>query len=288
METYGYMNLNLNNSDLSQEELNKLNKVLPSSSFNFGVAANYESIPSSEEYSTEEQSNKQEAARNELNEIIKNAKHNRLHHLKSKIEAILFLSDRPRGVESIAGQAETDIKLVRECLIQLVQEYEDRGGGISIDTTNGYCMQISDEFESLTENILPIEIRTAVLRTLSTIALKEPIIQKDLVTIRGGGVYEHVKELIEMGLVKKSKDSNSHILHTTKFFQENFKLSQNGLGLQNVLKSASPSEVEFVRPNSLISDDDETLTNIQENIENSKAIITEDEDIAIEDSSELY
>lgn len=262
METCGYMNLMLNNSDLNQEELDKLNKVLPSNSFNFSVAANYDLIPSSEEYSAEEQSKRQQAARNELDEIINNAKRNRLHHLKSKIEAILFLSDKPRGVESIADQAEADVKLVRECLIQLVQEYETRGGGISIDTANGYCMQISDEFESLTENILPIEIRTAVLRTLSTIALKEPIVQKDLVTIRGGGVYEHVKELIEMGLVKKSKDSNSHILHTTKFFQENFKLSQNGLGLQNVLKSASPSEVEFVRPSNLISDDEGEEDNI--------------------------
>ena len=280
METCGYMNLNLNNSDLNQEEQDKLNKILPSNSFNFGVTANYDLIPSSEEDSVEKQSNKQEAARNELDEIINNAKRKRLHHLKSKIEAILFLSDRPRGVESIAEQAETDSSLVRECLIQLVQEYEHRGGGISIDTTNGYCMQISDEFENLTENILPIEIRTAVLRTLSTIALKEPIVQKDLVTIRGGGVYEHVKELIEMGLVKKSKDSNSHIIHTTKFFQENFKLSQNGLGLQNVLKSASPSEVEFVRPSSLISDDDETIENIQETISKSESLIADEETVS--------
>ncbi len=284
------MNLNLSNSDLNQEEQDKLNKILPSNSFNFGVVANYDLIPSSEEDSTEEQrSNKQEAARNELNEIINNAKRNRLHHLKSKIEAILFLSDKPRGVESIADQADADVNLVRECLIQLVQEYENRGGGISIDTANGYCMQISDEFESLTENILPIEIRTAVLRTLSTIALKEPILQKDLVTIRGGGVYEHVKELIDMGLVKKSKDSNSHIIHTTKFFQENFKLSQNGLGLQNVLKSASPSDVEFVRPSSLVNDDDEAAEEesteashkeIQETINKSEALIGEDEFIS--------
>ncbi len=283
------MNLNLNNSDLNKEEQDRLNKILPSNSFNFGIAADYARIPSSEEDSAEERSNKQRAARNELDEIINNAKRNKLHHLKSKIEAILFLSDKPRGVESIADQAEADVDLVRECLIQLVQEYENRGGGISIDTENGYCMQISDEFESLTENILPIEIRTAVLRTLSTIALKEPILQKDLVTIRGGGVYEHVKELIEMGLVKKSKDSNSHILHTSKFFQENFKLSQNGLGLQSVLKSASPSEVEFVRPSSLVNDDDDEANeesteanhkDIQETISKSEALIAEEQTVS--------
>ena len=121
-----------------------------------------------------------------------------------------------------------------------------------IHCTNGYCMQIADQFEDLTEDILPIELRTAVLRTLSTIALKEPILQSDLMKIRGGGIYEHVKELSAMGLVKKTKEGNSHILHTTKFFTENFKLSQNGLELKTVLQKATPGEVEFIKPNTLI------------------------------------
>ena len=92
-----------------------------------------------------------------------------------------------------------------------------------------------------------------MLRTLSTIALKEPMLQSDLMQIRGGGIYEHVKELVTLGLVKKSKEGNSHIIHTTKFFSENFKLSQNGLELQTVLKKASSRDVEFIRPNTLIA-----------------------------------
>ncbi len=278
METCGFMNLNLNNSDTNLTQQEELNKLLPSSGFNFGVAADYSLIPSYEEDPNEVQASKQKQAKDEFDEIINTAKRNRLHHLKSKIEAILFLSEKPRSADSIAEQAEADLALVKDCLIQLVQEYENRGGGIAIDTANGYCMQISDEFESLTENILPIEIRTAVLRTLSTIALKEPVLQSDLVQIRGGGIYEHVKELIDMGLVKKTKEGHSNIIHTTKFFQENFKLSQNGLELQTVLKSAAPTEVEFVRPSSLANEEAEesesgNLEQIQEQMESSQGLI---------------
>lgn len=250
------MNLNLNNSDLDTAGKDTLSKILPSSGFDFGMSAGLDLIPSIDYQAAIKPS---ALTSFETNTILNEAKSSRFKTLKAKIEAILFLSEKPRGVESIADQAEADPDLVRDALIQLVQEYEARDGGIIIDTTDGYCMQISDQFESLTENILPIELRTAVLRTLSTIALKEPMLQSDLVKIRGGGVYEHVKELTSMGLVKRTKEGHSHVVHTTKYFQENFKLSQNGIELQNVLKSAGPSDVEFVRPGTLVAgEDDET------------------------------
>lgn len=260
------MNLNFNNTDLSNDDKTALSKILPSSGFDFGISTGFDLIPSYD-YSLTNAGSPDHASRAshikqsnfEFDTIYNEAKSARFKNLKAKIEAILFLSEKPRGVESIADQAEADTNLVRDALIQLVQEYEARDGGLVIDTTDGYCMQISDQFESLTENILPIELRTAVLRTLSTIALKEPMLQSDLVKIRGGGVYEHVKELTDMGLVKRTKEGHSHVIHTTKYFQENFKLSQNGIELQTMLKSAGPTEVEFVRPNSLLaSNDDET------------------------------
>ncbi len=261
MKSYGFMMQENNNMNFIDSKLeattnqlaeksiseyvdNSLSKILPSSGFDFN-----------EELSNTTQST------DSIKSIIEESKHKKIKTLKAQLEAILFLSDKPRSTESLAEQAEADVELVKQCLNQLVQEYEDREGGLTIDRSQGYCMQISDEFEFLTDNILPIELRTAVLRTLSTIALKEPMFQKDLVDLRGGGIYEHVKELISMGLVKRSKQGHSHILHTTKFFAENFKLSQNGLELQKILKSSTGSEVEFVRPGNLIAEEDTVDTN---------------------------
>lgn len=262
MGSYGYMNQNQNeinlDPSLSQEfekTLEEINKFIPSSGFDFMVDQPENLKNETQEPAQSSRGFEQESLN--IKHIIDDAKKTKIRNLKSKIEAILFLSDKPRGAESIAQQAEADLDLVRQCLSQLVQEYEERDGGIIIDTSDGYCMQINDQFEDLTENILPIELRTAVLRTLSTIALKEPMLQSDLVKIRGGGIYEHVKELIDMGLVKRTKDGNSHILHTSKYFTENFKLSQNGIELQTILRKAAPSEVEFIKPSQVNEGEEE-------------------------------
>jgi segregation and condensation protein B len=261
MGSCGYMNQNQNETNqdslLSQEfekTLEEINKFIPSTGFDFVLDQ-----PENLVIDTNESKSGFEEESLKIKHIIDDAKKTKIKNLKSKIEAILFLSDKPRGAESIAQQAEADLDLVRQCLSQLVQEYEARDGGIMIDTSDGYCMQINDQFEDLTENILPIELRTAVLRTLSTIALKEPMLQSDLVKIRGGGVYEHVKELIDMGLVKRTKEGHSHVLHTSKYFTENFKLSQNGIELQTILRKAAPSEVEFIKP-SLAGGEEEIIS----------------------------
>ena len=271
MENSGFMNQE--NNEINTEEKSsetfliddKMNKLLPSSGFDFAFSKFQETLDTAKKALNIKIDDLQDSKTDFLSieDLMGESKRNSEKQLRSRIEAILFLSDKPRTAESIAQQCEADTDLVKQALSQLVQDYEDRDGGIVIDCTHGYCMQIADEFEDLTEDILPIELRTAVLRTLSTIALKEPMLQSDLMQIRGGGIYEHVKELVELGLVKKSKEGNSHVLHTTKFFSENFKLSQNGLELQTILKKASPTDVEFVRPNTLIASQQEESEEIQ-------------------------
>ena len=115
-----------------------------------------------------------------------------------------------------------------------------------IDTEKGYFMRVKDEFSDLSDEVLSFELKTASLRTLSTIALKEPIYQKDLVELRGGSCYEHLKDLESLGLIKRQKEGINKIVRTTKTFAEYFKLSDNGMELQHILKNPD-SNVKFVR-----------------------------------------
>lgn len=285
-------NISMNDEINLNEELNK---VLPSSGFDFAFDKFQKTLDEAkvvldmkiDDISHNKEEILPETSATEslsIEDLLGEAKQSSFKRLQARVEAILFLSDKPRTADSIAQQCGTDADLIRQALSALVQDYEDRDGGIVIDCTHGYCMQIADEFEDLTDDILPIELRTAVLRTLSTIALKEPMLQKDLMQIRGGGIYEHVKELVALGLVKKSREGNSHIIHTTKFFSENFKLSQNGLELQTVLKKASPRDVEFVRPNTLVAGHEYAEENHEEASEKET---TEDQVDSSSDLSEL-
>jgi segregation and condensation protein B len=155
--------------------------------------------------------------------------------LKAKIEAVLFLSEKPLSAREIAIKVNADLDETRQALLQLIQEYELRDTGLEIDSHEGYSLFVKAEYEQLSGEILPVEMKTGCLRTLSAVALKEPIYQSDLVKIRGGGVYEHLKELEDMGLIKRTKEGSSNLVRTTKLFAEYFKLSDDGLELQKQL-----------------------------------------------------
>jgi hypothetical protein len=53
-------------------------------------------------------------------------------------------------------------------------------------------------------------------------------------------------ELEQLNLIKRKKEGNSNIVTTTSTFAEYFKLSNNGLELQHLLKN-SEQNVKFVR-----------------------------------------
>jgi len=167
-------------------------------------------------------------------------------NLKNKVEAILFLTTEPISSKQIAERIGTDTNTVRSALSQLLSEYETRESALMIDSTKGYIMRVRDEYNDLSDEILNFELKTACLRTLSTVALKEPIYQKDLVELRGANVYEHLKELEKLNLIKRKKDGNSNLITTTSTFAEYFKLSNNGLELQHLLKNSGQT-VKFVR-----------------------------------------
>jgi len=57
------------------------------------------------------------------------------------------------------------------------------------------------------QNLLPVDLSTAALRTLATIALKKRILQSDLVELRGSGAYDHIKELIAQNFIERKRQS---------------------------------------------------------------------------------
>ena len=82
-----------------------------------------------------------------------------------------------------------------------------------------------------------MDLKPAVLRTLSVIALKEPIRQTDLKELRSNA-YEHIQELLEKGLIIRTKDKNgrSYNIKTSPKFAEYFKLKGDTASLVKVLE----------------------------------------------------
>ena len=157
--------------------------------------------------------------------------------LKTRIEAVLFVTANPMTISEISEVLEVEEKDVEEALLNLMFDYSSSDGALEIDDENGYILQVKKEHLDIVEKLCPVELRPAVLKTLSVIALKEPIRQAYLKELRGSEAYEHVSELLEKGLITRTKDPNgrSYNLRTTKKFNEYFKLKGDTQALAKIL-----------------------------------------------------
>ncbi len=149
--------------------------------------------------------------------------------LKSRIEAVLFVTGKAVDLKEIAKILEVDEQEVEEAMLSLIVDYSSRDGALEIDDENGYIIQVKDEYMDIVEKLCPVDISNAVLKTLTVIALKEPIRQAELKELRGASAYEHVQELVDKGLINRKKDKNgrSYNLKTTPKFAEYFKIKGN-------------------------------------------------------------
>jgi segregation and condensation protein B len=158
--------------------------------------------------------------------------------LKSKIEAVLFITARAVSIGEIANILGQEHEPVEEALLELITDYSAREGALEIDDENGYILQVKEEHMDLVELLCPVDLRPSVIRTLSVIALKEPIRQTVLKDLRGSNAYEHVAELVEKGLIAKHRDKNgrSFNLKTTPKFAEYFKIKGDTRSLAKILE----------------------------------------------------
>lgn len=164
--------------------------------------------------------------------------------LKSRIEAVLFLTGKAVDLKEIAKILDEEEQNVEEAMLSLIMDYSSREGALEIDDENGYIIQVKSDYMDIVEKLCPVDISNAVLKTLTIIALKEPIRQSELKELRGASAYEHVQELEEKGLISRKKDKNgrSYNLKTTPKFTEYFKIKGNFEGLSK-LESKKLSEL---------------------------------------------
>ncbi len=148
-----------------------------------------------------------------------------MQQLKSRIEAVLFVTAKALSLEEIALYLDEEPEIIEQALLDLILDYASRDGALEIDDEDGYILQVKEDYSDIVEKICPVDLSPAVLRTLLVIALKEPIRQTELVKLRSNA-YEHVSELVEKGLVAKHKDKNGRSINikTTAKFAEYFKL----------------------------------------------------------------
>jgi segregation and condensation protein B len=166
--------------------------------------------------------------------------------LANEIEAILYLKGQALSLENLAEYLGCNTDTVADGIIELMGDYAHRDSALEVVESSGghYALQLKESFKSLRDKIIPSEIGTGALRTLAAIALKGPIVQSELVEMRGGSAYQHIQELVDLGLVRKKRQAGnrSSLVQVTDKFRQTYELSEE---LKPYLGSATP---EFLGP----------------------------------------
>jgi segregation and condensation protein B len=164
--------------------------------------------------------------------------------LAQTIEAILYLKAQPLTIAEIAEFAQCDRAAAEEGLINLMEAYAHRDCALEVaETPNGYVLQLRESYHHLIQQLLPADLGIGALRTLAVIALKGRVSQTELVEIRGSNAYQHVQELVELGFVRKRRqtDGRSFWLQVTEKFHQYFQLNPDQtLELTQYLKTGKP------------------------------------------------
>ena len=151
---------------------------------------------------------------------------------KNKVEAVLFTTGRFLSLEEISKLSGiASIGYLKEVLSSLKEEYEKRGNSLEI-VNNGdtWKLTIKKDFLYLTETLLTdSDLDKPTQETLAVIAYKNPILQSELVKIRGNGIYDHMKRLKELDFVISEKSGRTRIVKLTNKFYDYFDVVEHQL-----------------------------------------------------------
>lgn len=153
-----------------------------------------------------------------------------------KIESALYSAGRPLSIEDLIRASGTESRPKTLALLDSIMK-KTKNAFKSIEIVilpdGNYVFQLKPEYSSSVRRYASKPILSkATQKTLSYIAFEQPVSSKQLVEIRGSGVYVHLKELRQLDFIENQNIGRMKIYSTTEKFQKYFGIS----GDINILK----------------------------------------------------
>ena len=155
--------------------------------------------------------------------------------IKSILESLLFVNERPIDTGELHEVIGVDKKRIEDCLNELISEYLAHNCGICIvQIAGGYQMCTSPVNEPWIKKMYQErgkqKLSAAAMETLAIIAYKQPITRMEIEAIRGVNADVVTRNLENMGLVKtagrKEVIGRPFLYVTTGKFLEYFGLNE--------------------------------------------------------------
>jgi len=136
---------------------------------------------------------------------------------KALVEAALFVADRPLSLARLAAVLNLSEQAVARLVQALADEYATPDRGVElISEGGGYVLRVKGELASAVRPFAPHQdIPEQTLRTLAVIAYHAPVLQSQVVKMRGQRAYGQIGELIARGFVAAEVQGPTKVLTVT-------------------------------------------------------------------------
>ena len=164
------------------------------------------------------------------------------------LEAGLYVAGRPLDLPTMGSIIRSrSKKRVKKLAKMLVENYSNRDTAIEVLELEGerFVMQLKLEYTDKVRRLATRPLLSAgPLKTLSYIAFRQPILQTQVIDVRGHHSYGHLKQLEDMELIAREGVGRKKVVRTTQFFADFFGLSHDLRGMKRQLKTIFKEEAE--------------------------------------------
>jgi segregation and condensation protein B len=151
------------------------------------------------------------------------------------------VAGRPLDLKTLGNVTGTrSKKMVRKLAKTLVENYKNRDTALEVLELEGerFVMQLKTEYTAKVRKLSTRPLLSAgPLKTLSYIAFRQPILQTQVIDVRGHHSYGHLKQLEEMELIIREGVGRKRAIRTTQFFADFFCLSHELRVMKRQLKT---------------------------------------------------
>ncbi|MDH5266565.1 MAG: SMC-Scp complex subunit ScpB [Candidatus Bathyarchaeota archaeon] len=156
------------------------------------------------------------------------------------LEAALYVAGRSLDLRTLGSIIKTRSKRKVQRLVGiLMEEYKNRETALEILELEDerFVLQLKGEYSPQVQRlaIRPL-LSKGPLKTLSYIAYRQPVLQSQVVDVRGHHAYGHLRQLESMGLISRERVGRTRLLRTTGFFADYFGLSHDLRTMKRQLK----------------------------------------------------
>ena len=161
--------------------------------------------------------------------------------VQAKVEAALYASGRPLSIDEIARVAGTASERKAAAIAREIAKLVNGSmQAVEVVEYSGpkFAMQLKAQYTQTARKFAtrPLLSRAA-LRTLSYVAFFQPISSSELVLRRSSAVYQHLKELQDVGFITSERQGRSKAYKTTARFAEYFGLNTDLTSMKRQLES---------------------------------------------------